>query len=181
MKHHRSDTLSAIAATATVLFVFLVGLLATPDSASALDLRQYCNKRCSLNKTLCTESTLPGGGGSGAGNCTNNCIDFYLECDAQCRNASDPTCGRNCNNALSTCTNSCSAGVAACNDAFVACRRSCEAVPQCTQDGHCSGGACVNGRCEAACRSNAQCQQRMGPDALCIAPTGSRVKRCMLM
>ena len=151
------------------------------SSAHGVDLRQHCKKRCNLNKVLCTGSTLPpiAGAGSSGGSCSYACVDTYSNCASECGSTPSKACLNNCNSALSSCTSSCSDATFSCNDAFLSCNKNCDSVPQCTQDAHCGSGACVASRCEPSCTSNAQCRQRMGPDALCLAPAGKK-KRCVL-
>lgn len=158
-------------------------LLSLMQTVSALNLKELCFSRCNINKSICIGSTLPGVPGvdnESNGYCRETCSDSYSDCDKACT-ASDTKCQRNCNATLSSCTQSCATKEAACNNTYSSCYQRCESKPQCTQDGHCGGKACVNGTCEAPCQSSAQCRQRFGPDSVCSAPIGHSAKRCLLI
>ena len=158
----------------------LLGAAEFATPAAATDLRELCQSRCRVNKVICTDSTLPGGGSAGSSlGCEGDCVDDYLTCRFECRTSSNRSCGLDCSDGLTRCTNSCRPATAACNDIFVACRNSCDDAPRCTQNAHCNGQVCQDGNCIAACKSTAQCKTRMGPDAICIQ-TGPNKGKCML-
>ena len=152
-------------------------------TAQAQSFKQHCQARCTANKLLCTESTLPNivpGGGTAAG-CTNDCVATQRTCETRCTGRNAAACRQTCNQSLSSCTTACSNRVQRCNDQFVSCRTRCDTRPQCVLNSDCGGGTCVNGTCEAPCNTNQQCQQRMGPDSRCIVPPNTRIGRCALV
>jgi hypothetical protein len=160
--------------------LLVTGALAVSSEASA-DLRELCENRCRMNKVICTDSSIPLGGGSGsATRCQRGCVDDYIDCGAVCLETDPhPSCALACSGEMSSCANQCrpaAPSTAACNDAYVGCRNSCSAAPRCTNNAHCDGKVCQDGQCNPPCTNDTWCRRRIGPDAICMRSGPDRGK-----